>query len=782
MRGALGARARRMLRAAVVTAALSAAAAVLTLAVWVRRPLPGGLLDPPRAASVRILDRHGGLLRSTRAEDGTRGRWIAFDEIDPDLIVAFIAVEDRRFWDHHGVDLRAIARAARDNWRSERIVSGASTIPMQLARLLRPGTRGWRSKLSEAAWALRLERQLPKQRILEQYLNRVHLGQNTVGVAAAADLYMGAGANELSVGEAALLAGLAHAPSRDNPVTAPRRAMERRRLALRRMLRAGAIPEEAARRADAEPALTRRSRAPFLAPHLTTRVLQYLDAVASGATATGATADLTLRTTLDAGLQSALEGEVRQSIALLGDRGVRQAAVVVLDNATGGVLAWVGSPDFWEPRSGQTDMVTSARQPGSALKPFLYALAFDRGVTAATVLADVPMSFNTVSGPYEPRNYDRRFRGPVRAREALASSYNVPAVQLAQRVGTGALLHTLHLAGFGSLRRTADHYGLGLALGNGDVTLLEVANGYRALANGGAYRGWHWRLDETSAPGDGRRVVSRGAAALVLDILADPAARVPGFGVVTPFDFAFPVAVKTGTSRHFTDNWAVATTGNFTVAVWAGDVSGRPMEGVSGVTGAGPLLHRAVVVTADRYAPGVLPSPAAEGLVPASVCRVSGMLASHECPGVREWFVAGTEPRARDTWVRGGRVRLPEEYGAWVAQAGNGFVLEAADPLAVDAQDIVSTEQDAPLLRAAEPTGFRIVSPAEGDIYRMPPGVPGAYATVALRAAGVTGPVRWYVDGSAHESSRWALAPGAHVIRAVAESGTVTEVRIRVER
>ncbi len=774
------ARCGRALRVGVLVSGVAAAVGALVFAAWVMLPLPDHLLDPPTEPGVRIVDRNGVLLRSTRAEDGTRGRWVPLTMVDPDLIVAFIAVEDRRFWDHRGVDPRAVARAARDNWKAGRRVSGASTISMQLARLLDRGSRGWRSKASETAWALRLEWHLPKQVILEQYLNRVHLGQNTAGVAAAATFYMGAAANELSVGEAALLAGLAHAPSRDNPVTSPRRALARRRVALARMVRAAAVPEEMAARANEEPALTRRTRDPFLAPHFTTRVLKELQ---------GITADLTVGTTIDAALQAELEGEARQAVSLLAERGVKQSAIVVIDNATGGVLAWVGSPDFYEPTAGQTDMVSSARQPGSALKPFLYALAFDRGVTAATVLADVPTSFTTVNGTYQPRNYDRRFRGPVRAREALASSYNVPAVLLAQRVGTGALLHTLHLAGFGSLDRTAEYYGLGLALGNGDVTLMEIANGYRVLANGGTYQGWHWRLDDAAAPGDGRRVVSRAAATLVLDVLADPAARVPGFGVMTPFDFPFPAAVKTGTSRHFTDNWAVAVTGNFTVAVWAGDVRGRPMEGVSGVTGAGPLLHRAVTMTAARYAPGALPAPAEASLTAAQVCRVSGLLATSECPGVREWFVAGTVPVVRDDWVRDGRVRLPEEYASWVADAGQGFVIDH-DPDWIDPRDLVDPAQTMERARSGSPgsraapsevTAFRITSPADGDVYRMPPGVPRDYATLALRAAGEPGEVRWYVDGALHASQRWELRPGAHVIRAVAVSGRVNEVRIRVE-
>jgi penicillin-binding protein 1C len=760
---------RRVFKRSALTLAAVGAVSVVAFAAWVLTPLPDGLTSPPEGAGIRITDRYGTLLRSTRGEDGARGRWIPFEQIDPDLIVAFVAVEDRRFWDHSGVDVRAVLRAARDNLAAGKIVSGASTLTMQLARLLDPGARGWRSKFRETAWAFRLDWHLEKQEILEQYLNRVHLGQSTVGVGAAAAFYMGASADELSVGEAAMLAGLAHAPSRDNPVTSAKRAARRRSVALDRMVATGAIAFEQASRARREPALTRRSRDPFLAPHFTTRLL--------AANRAREEESVVLRTTLDAGLQAELESEVRQTVEQLAGRGVKEAAAVVIENETGAVRAWVGSPDFFEPRNGQTDLVTSMRQPGSALKPFLYAMAFDQGLTAASVLADVPTAFPTISGPYEPRNYDRRFHGPVRAREALASSYNVPAVLLAERVGTGPFLHTLHLAGFHSLRRSADHYGLGLALGNGDVTLIELANGYRALANGGVYSNWRWDASRDDAsPGDGRRVVSARAAALTLDVLADPAARIPGFGVRTPFDFPFPTAVKTGTSRHFTDNWAVAVTGGFTVAVWAGDVTGRPMEGVSGVTGAGPLLHRAVLLTAARYAPGQLPSLDALGLERVDVCAVSGMLPTRECPGTREWFVPGTAPTERDTWVRGGRVMLPAQYAAWTTQAGARFESSAED-------ELVAMDEIAVPLREDEPTprGFRIVSPADGDVYRMPPGVPNDYATLALRAAGERGVVRWFINGAPFAESRWRLRSGAHTIRAVAANGAVSEVRIRVE-
>ncbi|MEJ7813492.1 MAG: transglycosylase domain-containing protein, partial [Gemmatimonadaceae bacterium] len=533
-----------MRRAARIAAGIAAlgAAATIAAAAWIAWPLPRTMLAPAAASSVTLEDRSGVVLRTTRAGDGTRARWTPLAEIAPDLLRAFVAVEDARFPEHAGVDLRAIARATRSNVRAGRVVSGASTVSMQTARLLVPGARTWGGKVAQGMWALRLEAHLPKTQILEQYLNRVHLGQGTVGVAAAARLYFAASAGEVSLGQAALLAGLARSPSANNPLVSPARALSRRRAALARMAELGYISPDERARAEGEPLLAVGRGAAWAAPHFTTRALLW-------ARADTAARDLVVRTSLDLALQRAIEAEVRRTVSDMRDRGVQHAAAVVLDNRSGEILAWVGSPDFWADTAGQTDMVISARQPGSALKPFLYGLAFDRDYTPASILADVPRTYVTATGAYRPRNYDRAFRGPVRAREALASSYNVPAVELADRLGAARLLETLHLAGFASLARSADHYGLGLALGNGDVTLLEMANAYRALANRGAWRPTRWRAvsagEARATEPPGRRVMSERSAALVLDILADPEARVPGFGIETPFDWAFPVAVKT---------------------------------------------------------------------------------------------------------------------------------------------------------------------------------------------------------------------------------------------
>ena len=261
--------------------------------------------------------------------------------------------------------------------------------------------------------------------------------------------------------------------------------------------------------------------------------------------------------------------------------------------------------------------------------------------------------------------------------------------------------------------------------------------------------------------------MSEGAAALVLDILADPVARIPGFGPVTPLEFPFPAAAKTGTSRHFTDNWAVAVTGGFTVAVWVGNFDGRPMEGVSGVTGAGPLLHRATLLVSRRYPPGALRPPREVRAMPARICRVSGLIATDRCPHMTEWVQADHMPTERCDWhgVRG--VRLPDEYAAWAGEQAAG------------AQHASAPDQDPTADRPGPSLAFRIVSPQDGDRYRIPPGVPARYATLPLRATAAS-TVRWYVDGRQVSGGRWALAPGAHVVRAETARGDREEVRIEV--
>jgi penicillin-binding protein 1C len=739
----------------------------LTAYAWTWLPLPAGLLTPPSVPALTLTDRHGAVLRTTRAADGSRAQWLTLEEIGPDLLASFVAAEDRRFYEHGGVDWRAAARAARDNATSGRVVSGASTITMQLARMLRGSSRSFAGKVSQTLWALRLEHHLSKQEILEQYLDRVPLGQGTVGVGSAARLYFARGASELSLAQAATLAGLARLPTSD-PFSAPARATARRREVLAALAERGYADAGAIARAGREPIVTRDSAVKFLAPHFTSELLAGVAPDSLGGT---------WRTTLDLALQEEVESEVRHTVDQLRDRGARQAAAVVVDNTTGDVLAWVGSPDFWADSGGQVDMVVSARQPGSALKPFLYGAAFDRGFSPATVIADLPVTYPTTAGPYRPNNYDQRFHGPVRLREALGSSFNIPAVELAQRIGYQELLATLHRAGFHSLDRPAEVYGLGLALGNGDVTLLELANGYRALASAGVWSAVRLRLPVEGRAGrtETEKVMSPRAASLVLDVLADPVARIPGFGLTTPFDLPFPFAVKTGTSRHYTDNWAVGVAGGFTIAVWVGDFTGRPMDAVSGVSGAGPLLHRIALLTAKRVAPGALRSPAEYGGRLVKICRVSGRAATDRCPGTEEWVFPDEPAIAPCDWHRPDGLHLPLEYAEWSRQ------VQTDERVGVEvgvAPAVVAAEVAAPV-----PARFRIVAPLDGDRLSVPPGVDARYASISLQGAGGegTGTAKWYVDGRSVRGGRWVLQHGPHLILAVTPRGERDSVRIVVE-
>ncbi len=754
---------RLQLRRLCTGVALAASVAGLCTAAWVFTPPGAALLAPPEALGLTLADRHGVPLRSTRAAGGVRWRWVPIAEMDPVVGAAFIAAEDHRFLDHHGVAWSSVARAARDNLLAGRVVSGASTITMQLARLLRGHDRGLIGKLHQVAWAVRLEQHYSKNELLEQYLNRVPLGQGAVGVEAAARLYFGTSSARLGPGRAALLAGIARSPARNNPFSEPERAAERRRVILQSLEHAGYLSSSERSLAENEP--VRAAMLPtavFRAPHFTTRVLASLD---SGVRMLrDAPGGAPIRTTLDYALQLDVERDVRQVVHSLTEQHVQQAAVVVLDNTSGDVLSWVGSPDFDAAR-GQVDMVTSRRQPGSALKPFLYALAFERGYGASSILDDIPRTWMTSTGPYRPRNYDRQFRGPVRARVALGSSLNLPAVQLADVLGASAFLGVLHRAGFASLTRTADHYGLGLALGNGEVTLLELANAFRSLANGGTHTPVR-RLLGDSTRRAATRVVREDVAALTLDILTDADARLSGFGEAAVFDFPFPVAVKTGTSRHFTDNWAVGVTGGFTVAVWVGNFDGTPMSAVSGIAGAGPLLRRVVLATAQRRAPGLLPSPAQYGAMRARVCRTSGLAATAACDGVDEWRLAESPPLVPDDWHRDGAVVLPPRFAEWERAQVQRTLASATAHRAAQTRDV-------PL---------EVLSPRHGDVFVLPVGPARSVATVALRAVGSAAAqsLKWTVDGQPVATSRWLLTPGAHIVRVTTASGAQAESRIVV--
>ncbi len=616
---------------------------VLTAALT---PLPEALRSTESSAesSTVFLDRHGGVLCEVRATDGARARPVRLPEVGDRVVAALLAAEDKRFRFHPGIDPIAIARSMGQAFWSRRVVSGGSTLTQQLAKNLVRRPRTIVGKLREMALALRIEASLSKDRILEEYLNRISFGPSLRGAESASRYYFDKPTGDLSLAEAAALASMPRGPSLYDPRRGTDRLLRRRDRVLRRMFGTDLAKPEDIERALAEPLVLAPRGGGLGIPHLR-RALLSGAFPSSWGPLSGRVAAIT--TTVDRALQREVELLAAQTIERLVSRNVSAASVVVLDNVTAEVLAYVGSPNIEdEARLGHNDGVLARRQPGSSLKSFVYGVGMEAaGLNAASVLADVDVSFPEPEGDYHPNNYDGRFHGPVRVREALANSFNVPAVVVAARIGPDKLLRKLHDLGFASLDRAAREYGLALALGDGEVQLLELAAAYASLARGGVYlppsgvRNATARSGESliaSAPA-GKRVFDERTVFVLTDILSDKNARLASFGENSVLEFDFPVAAKTGTSKGFRDNVTVGFSSRVTVAVWVGNFDGSPMSGVSGISGAGPLFHD-VMLAASRVFPGE-PFSRPEGLVDVDICPLSGARPTTDCPHRRSEIV-----------------------------------------------------------------------------------------------------------------------------------------------
>ncbi|RJO65899.1 MAG: penicillin-binding protein 1C, partial [Myxococcales bacterium] len=578
-------------------------AAALALATDALFPLPVEKLRPP--FSPVVLDRDGKLLRAYLADDGAWRINKRLDELSPDLVRLVVAYEDRWFFRHPGVNPASLLRALVQNLRAGRTVSGGSTLTMQVARLIEPKPRTLAAKLVEAFRALQIEARFDKREILELYFNLAPYGGNLAGVGAGAFAYFGKDARELGLADAALLAALPNSPSRTRPDRHPKAAGKARDKLLTILQRRGVVsaPEAADAASAAVPA--RRVSMPASAAHAA-------DWLRTRYPERGV-----LPTTLDADIQRQAEALLRVHVADLRRRGIDQAAAVVIDSETGELQALAGSGDFFdESHHGQVNGALAPRSPGSALKPFVYALAMDRGLaTPDTALVDTPTAY----GAYSPENFDGQYRGLVPLREALVWSLNVPAVGLVSRLGRDGLYPFLLRAGVTTLTRPESDYGLSMVLGGCEVNLLELSNLYAMLARGGEWRPVRVLADDPKRSGP--HLISPGAAYLLADILVD--LRRPDLPRAWRFAVNQPtVAWKTGTSYGHRDAWSIGYNRRWTVGVWAGNFSGAGAPELVGSEAAAPLLF-AIFNTlpgasdAAWYAP---PATAAER----EICPLSG--------------------------------------------------------------------------------------------------------------------------------------------------------------
>ena len=581
-----------------------------------------------RQYSARFYDRNGILLHVMPLEDGLRREFVPLKKIPPELVDAFIAAEDKNFYRHIGVDFLSIMRAAEQNRKARRIVSGASTITMQLVRMIYPRSAkaDFGVKLREMFCAFRLEIKLSKRRILELYLNNVPFGFQTEGIASAARSFYGIEADSLSSLTAEQMKTLALIPRRP---------------------------------AEYAPQKT------FVYPNLCPHFIQY---VKNEYTKIGKTIPYELRLSIDSKLVEQIERGIQQKLDEFKEARIHNGAALVINNRTGEIIAWAGNASFDDDEhSGQIDGVLVKNQPGSSMKPFLYALALENGFEPSAVLPDIPQDFGS-EGVYVPQNFNNRFNGPIRFRVALASSLNVPAVYLLNEVGIGKYMNCLSRLGFDSLEGTRDKTGLSLALGSGEVTLFEMTKAFSVFTRDGSVPK---NLSFLPQKYDAAKinVFKPDTARIICDILSDKDARSLGFGHAKVFDTPYPCIFKTGTSNQFQNIVAFGSTSEFTVGVWMGNFEGETVIRKTGSSIPAEIARAVLDVLTKTY--GAKEFPAPEFYEKRKVCVLSGLAAGDLCPSSVQEFVRKNARQEKCSWHRssGGGINVvyPPEYAHWAS-------------------------------------------------------------------------------------------------------------------
>jgi penicillin-binding protein 1C len=650
--------------------------------------------------TTRILDRNGDILYEILDPQAGRRTYIPLSKISPNLVAATLAIEDKDFYTHVGFDPLAIVRAFWQNITSGETVSGASTITQQLARtlMLSPEERGQQSymrKVREAILAAEIDRRYSKDEILELYINENFYGNLAYGVEAAAETYFNKTASELTLGEAAFLAGLPQAPSvydiytnrdttlvRFQSVVMAMLALSTERNCIYASNSPAKVCMDGTAAANAIQEIKGTSFRPLSFnmryPHWVQYVRAELEARFDPQTIYRS--GFTVYTSLDPDMQEAAQQSVTAQVSALAEKHVTDGALVAIRPSTGEILAMVGSPDFNnEANAGQINMAVSpTRQPGSSIKPLTYLAAFEKGWTPSTLIWDVPSEFppsglsNDPNPKYVPTNYDLRYHGPLTVRTALANSFNIPAVKALDFVGVygeGGLISMAERMGITSLKR--EDYGLSLTLGGGEVSLLELTGAYSIIANQGVkippvsilrivdFKG---NVVFDYRPPEGEQVLRPEHAFLMESILSDNGARAPMFGTNSVLNLPFQVAAKTGTSNDSRDNWTLGFTPDLAVGVWVGNADYTPMQNTTGVTGAGPIWAEFMVYAINRLTNGN-PTPFAmpSGIEQIAVCSVSGSKPSQWCPSQRMEYFASDQPPLppeEDLWRQ-------VEYDTW---------------------------------------------------------------------------------------------------------------------
>lgn len=746
----------------------------LFLLIFNPLPVPQSLNESD--VSLKIFSEDGSLLREKLAAQGGRRSSVSLNDVAPEFIDSLIFSEDKRFYAHFGVDPLALIRATYQNIKNGRIISGASTLTMQISRHMNGGKRTFTHKIKEMFFAVYLEMSLSKEEILTKYVNEMPFGNELYGIRQASEMYFRKKPADLSLSESAWLIGIIRAPSFYNPYRNPEAVLKLRDKILHQYSAADFSLQE---KIVLYPFETR-----FLAPHFTDFVLQNSKGRHGK-----------IQTTLDLELNRWVEQIIQFRLARLKERQVKHAAVLVVSNKDAKIRAYVGSQNYWDDKTeGMNDGVLQFRQPGSTLKTFNYARAIDLGLSPSHVLADVKTVYPSVVGDYIPENYDRQFGGPVLLRQALANSLNVPAVQLLNEMGQVYFYEILKKMGFSQLKERPDYYGLGLTLGNVEVNLFELVRAYSVFGRQGNFCELGFFADGTfcaKKPTD--EIFSKKTITVIRDFLADKYARTSSFGSAGPLDFEFPVMIKTGTSQNYRDNWTVAVTPDYTVGVWVGNFNGAPMQNVSGVTGAAPIVHDVVEFLHEKK-PWTAWVDSVD-LKKTEVCFLSGKKPTSLCPlriqeyqisdenlsdcdfhvvkkiDKRTGLLAGNSCPQRDVESKT-FVELPGVYSAWQQESWP----DSFPPLRFS----LLCESTSEKITSAS---LEILSPEDGVVYKVDLHRPQEAQYLSLKTNLSHQEFQIFLDGEMitnGQSQNLSLIPGNHILSLKEGEKTLDEVKFWV--
>jgi penicillin-binding protein 1C len=790
--------ARRIFRYLKRLVGVAGVVAVLALGLWVGATWRRAMLTSP-PATLYLQDRNGQFLGETGAiKEDEYGYWPLI-ELPPRVVAATLAVEDRRFNKHPGVDPLAMGRAILQNARTGRRLSGASTLAMQVARMQNPGPRRYYRKATEALTALFLTRRYGREAVLRHYLQIVPYGNRIHGIAYAARRYFDKPVEDLSWAEIAFLAAIPQAPARMNPfyVLGHQAAVRRGTRILDLLLDTHQLSRE-------EHDLACSQIGEIKIPDWGERPLEGLHAILRLGKMLNTPelrqrleAKPVVRTTLDLELQQTVTWKTFRALETWRRAGAGNGAVIVLDRNTNEVLAWVGSGNYFDKQhAGAIDYASVPRSPGSALKPFIYALALDRGtITPATILDDLQRGAGGIT------NADDAFLGPMLPRMALANSRNVPAANLLSWIGVDQGYDFLRDLRLHDNAKSARQYGLGLAIGGMPVTLEQLVRAYTVFSREGLLGDLIWYEGQTRR--EPRRLMSEETARVIALYLSDPLARLPSFARMGAMEYPFPVAIKTGTSSRFRDAWTVAFTSRYVIGVWFGDPDFQPMNRLTGYRSAAELVQRVLMNLHKDQGQGFMDYgfPPPRGYQPVRICAMSGLLATKTCDRVvEEWFPAGGAPveycKAHVLMAVDRRDSLPAtpltppefvevrpfvdlapQYAEWAASAGLPRLPGPRTDLT-----LMGSPESVPKVQ------LRITAPENGLRLLRDPETPAQSSTLALKAD-VNPPVPqlvWYVDREPFQlvdypySARWPAMPGEHVIQVRVPNTTIVSAPIRV--